>query len=237
VHKRSLIFAATFLFVLQLAILNYITLEWKMPFVPGERSNENALIADMVFKGQFDYSFTYRNFMIQFLRLLWSFTYYADYWRAMEFFNIVFVDVGIIFAFLTAKQVFGKRTANFAFIIMFFVVGLNVNTLVYPYTDTFSVPFISGAVYLITRLCNEKNKNRRIMYALFCAAAVGFGYLVKAHAIAVAITAVLIFMVIPLFKVIANRTPPPHSTTKKSMAYDNGLCGDDLYFLWNCRWV
>jgi 4-amino-4-deoxy-L-arabinose transferase-like glycosyltransferase len=175
-------------------VLHYIICTWA-PLFPASPFETDAYDTYLrVVGNSYNPYWSYRNFIIDFYRLLWTVTFHADYFRAMNLFNIIFADTSIILAYLIARRLFGKRTAIIAFALMVFIIGFNAHTLIFPYTDTLSYLFITSAVYFIMCLYYAKSRQNKIIFTLLLSFSLGFGYLVKPHIVAVIATGVLVFV-------------------------------------------
>jgi 4-amino-4-deoxy-L-arabinose transferase-like glycosyltransferase len=189
-----------FLFVAQVAVQYYVA--YSPIIIEGEFIDASQIML-CVKSGRFVKEYT--NFLVLFYRGIWNLMGKADYWSCMCLVNIICADIAIILAYLIAKKVFGNKTAKWTFAIMIVIFAFSEVTLFYPYTDVVSMPFITGAVYWIMRLCNEKSARRKSIYTIILALTLGFGFLVKPHIVAVMGTAILVFCVIPLVR----KSPPP----------------------------
>lgn len=108
--------------------------------------------------------------------------------------NIFAINISVILTAFTAKRLFGNRKA--VFVLAFCALFLPYLTyLPYYYSDSMSMPFLIGAVYLIVSAF--QGDNRKSMYAKLCAAGalVFLGYKVKGSIIILfAVGVVLLFL-------------------------------------------
>jgi hypothetical protein len=109
----------------------------------------------------------------------------------MSIFNIIFIDIGIIFTYLIAKELYGKKVAVLS-ILLFIVVFSNYLSYYVICTDTFSIPFISGSVYLIIKTIKCKDARKKLILSIFCAASVALGYLLKPYIVTVIIALAIV---------------------------------------------
>lgn len=120
------------------------------------------------------------------------FGHYVDF--APVVVNIFAINISIILTAFTAKRLFGNRKAVFvlAFCALF---SPYLTYLPYYYSDSMSMPFLIGAVYLIVSAL--QGDNRRSMYAKLCVAGalIFLGYKVKGSLIILfAVGLVLLFL-------------------------------------------
>lgn len=108
--------------------------------------------------------------------------------------NIFAINISIMLTAFTAKKLFGNRKSVFVF--AFCALFLPYLTyLPYYYSDSMSMPFLIGAVYLIVSAL--KGDNKKSMYAKLCVAGalIFLGYKVKGSLIiAFAVGLVLLFL-------------------------------------------
>lgn len=108
--------------------------------------------------------------------------------------NIFAINISVILTAFTAKRLFGNRKA--VFVLAFCALFLPYLTyLPYYYSDSMSMPFLIGAVYLMVSAF--QGDNRKSMYAKLCAAGalVFLGYKVKGSIIILfAVGVVLLFL-------------------------------------------
>lgn len=108
--------------------------------------------------------------------------------------NIIAINISIMLTAFTAKKLFGNRKA--VFVLAFCALFLPYLTyLPYYYSDSISMPFLIGAVYLMVSAM--KGDNKKSMYAKICVAGaiIFLGYKVKGSLIiAFAVGLVLLFL-------------------------------------------
>jgi asparagine N-glycosylation enzyme membrane subunit Stt3 len=186
-----------FLFFLQIAFLKYTSVYYVYP--DDASIKEKGIIN--VDNNDYIYFFSWHVFTFRCFNFVYSiFGFVGDYWKTVQTFMIICADIGIVFAYLTAKEIFNKKTANIAFVLMLFAVGLNMQMLGHPDTSTFFIMFISVTVWFFVRLLNSSKK---LFYTVALAISCGIGYLVRPN--------MIIFVVCITIAFILNRkfAPPP----------------------------
>ena len=128
------------------------------------------------------------------------FGHYVDF--APVVVNIFAINISIMLTAFTAKRLFGNKKA--LFVLAFCALFLPYLTyLPYYYSDSMSMPFLIGAVYLIVSALQVDN--RKSMYAKLCVAGalIFLGYKVKGSLIILfAVGLLLLFLKFKLKKAI-----------------------------------
>lgn len=88
----------------------------------------------------------YLYFIMFFLNLL-NLMHISDYLLSLVIFNVILVDLSIIFTYLITKKISDEKKANLVFILCC-MNPLNYFLIFWPYTLTFSIPFVIGFILL-----------------------------------------------------------------------------------------
>lgn len=92
--------------------------------------------------------------------------------------NALAINIGVLFAVLTAKKVFGNKKAIFTLIMC--VLFIPYYTYVpYFYTDSLSLPFVTSALYLFVCAIKSQTKYKKYIMAAVCGALILIGYKLK----------------------------------------------------------
>ena len=88
----------------------------------------------------------YLYFVMFFLNLL-NIMHISDYLLSLTIFNVILIDLSIIFTYLITKKISDEKRANLVFILCC-MNPLNYFLIFWPYTLTFSIPFVIGFILL-----------------------------------------------------------------------------------------
>lgn len=124
-------------------------------------------------------------------------------WMYWQLVNTIFMDIGFIFIFLAAKNLFNKQIAYFSFYLAFIPLALSPWILVI-YTDTIMLPVI-GFIFWLYSLA-QKNNNLTLIVIL--GTSIAIAYLLKPSSIVFLVAYILINLLILM-------TTPKKITLKK----------------------
>lgn len=113
-------------------------------------------------------------YVVNFLKLI-----KVDYTLGFTIFNTLMIDLGILFTYLIGKKVKGDKFATKA--LMFCVLNpLNYLYIHWPYTVTYSLPFMTLLIFLAL-LLKEKNLSitKRIIYSVCFGLCLVCGYYIR----------------------------------------------------------
>ncbi len=94
-------------------------------------------------------------------------------WYFWQFLNIIVIDIGIYFLYLTAQTYFSKNTGIIAMIMAVLTLGLS-GWLLVPYTDTFAFTITAILLYLLMKRDIQRKYDPILLGFLLC-----MGYLIK----------------------------------------------------------
>jgi hypothetical protein len=114
----------------------------------------------------------------------------GNYWAIMSLFNILFIDIGIIFMYKIAKELYGTKVAILASLLL---VPILLNYFIYYsiHTDTFSIPFITGSVYFFVRAVKSNNSQKRILWSGATGIVLALGWLIRPLIVTVIVSLVI----------------------------------------------
>ena len=92
--------------------------------------------------------------------------------------NILFTDIGIVFGALICKKLFSNRTYYLCVLLMVAVIGLSPYILV-PYSDTMTLPFTTGIIWLILLFRKQEALWKKVVLAFLLGGATLTGYYIK----------------------------------------------------------
>jgi integral membrane protein (TIGR03766 family) len=116
--------------------------------------------------------------------------------RILVVVNILFVNTAIALTFHTVKNVFNVYSAYVAWIFLLLLTAFSPHLIV-PYSDTLSMPFAIGIVFLYTKLIKSTG-GRRFTYAAAVGVTAQIGYLIKPSAVIPLIAVCIIQVVLDL---------------------------------------
>lgn len=106
--------------------------------------------------------------------------------------SCILTQLSILFIYITMKRLWGRKKASLLGIALLFASPLYLYAT-FAYTDTFSLPLITGQVYFYSKFCTEEGKKKWI--SLIIAAILGaFGFKLK-----MTVAFVLIAIIIDIF--------------------------------------
>jgi 4-amino-4-deoxy-L-arabinose transferase-like glycosyltransferase len=100
--------------------------------------------------------------------------------------------------YLIAKTLFGKKTANLALAFAVIIMGFSPY-LAYPYSDTFSMPFITSSLYYIIRATRSQDYRKKLLWSILAGLTLAMGWLVKPFIVTI-IVALFMVLWLALFK-------------------------------------
>ncbi|MCL2577351.1 MAG: hypothetical protein FWE27_04795 [Defluviitaleaceae bacterium] len=131
--------------------------------------------------------------------------------HALVIVNILFVNASIVLVFHTVKDSLDVFKAYAAWIFLILLAAFSPWIIV-PYSDTLSMPFIIGVIFLYMKFRNANNRKKLIL-ALGMGAVAQIGYFVKPSSVIPIIAIIIIQFIIDLnlFK-----TKPKHRRASKT---------------------
>lgn len=86
----------------------------------------------------------------------------ADYFYSAVVLNIICIDLSVFGCFNIVNILFGKKRALGALYLLAFCPTTYL-FVSFPYTNTFSAPFIAGVLYFSLRIVNEKYEPKKFL--------------------------------------------------------------------------
>jgi hypothetical protein len=108
-------------------------------------------------------------------------------------FNIVMIDIGLIFLYLTARKVFGIRKATMALVVSLILSPFVTYTPIY-YSDTLSLPMVIGSLYFYL-VSKDKGKIGKLLFIFLVALTGVLGMIIK-PTVAILFVAIFIHMLL-----------------------------------------
>lgn len=108
--------------------------------------------------------------------------------------NTIAINVSILFTVLTARRIFDNRKAVFTLLMCALFTPYYTYTAYY-YTDTISLPIVTGVVYMFVCATQSKNRNVKATLLLLCGTLIALGYKIKGS-VAILLPAVLIYLLL-----------------------------------------
>lgn len=137
--------------------------------------------------------FIYRIIIVLFTKLK-----IANIWLAFSIINIILVDFAILLACLLAKKQWGKKSCFFVLILFVALFGFSPWLMV-PYSDTLSMPFVIGSIYLYFLAIRSSKKTSKYILAACIGLTLVIGYFIK-PTVLVAGVAILLVQILRLWK-------------------------------------
>lgn len=109
-------------------------------------------------------------------------------------FNALAINISVLFTVLTARKIFGNRKAIFVLMLCFLFAPF-YTYVPYYYTDSLSMPFCIGAIYLFVCAVKSDKKYKKYIMLAVCGALIFIGYKLKGSLI-ILIAAMLIYTVL-----------------------------------------
>ena len=131
--------------------------------------------------------------------------------RVLVIVNIVFVNTAIVLTFHAVKMALGVFKAYVAWIFALLLFAF-IPWLIVPYSDTMSMPFAIGAVFLYLKSINS-DKSKKICYAVAIGVMAQIGFLLKPSSV-IPVIAILLVQALTDFRLFRNR-----KKTEKRPAY------------------
>lgn len=111
--------------------------------------------------------------------------------RKMELLNLLFVDVAIGLSVMTAKKMYGIKTADRVFACCILLFGFHP-TLSIIYSDTLAMPFPIGVLFGIVYALKEKTRWKQVMYMCLAGILGSLGYHIKPTVLIIYIAIVIV---------------------------------------------
>lgn len=102
----------------------------------------------------------------------------TNIWFAFSVINIILVDFSIFLASNLAKKQWGKKTCCFTLFIAILLFGFSPWLMV-PYSDTISMPFVIGSIYLYFISIRSSKKSTKYILSICIGLILVIGYLIK----------------------------------------------------------
>ncbi len=110
--------------------------------------------------------------------------------------NVLAIDFSVLLAFLTARRLFGVKSALMALLLLLLLV-MFFPWISCPYSDTMSMPFVIGTFYFFIRATSESGK-RSVAFGALSGLFVTVGTMIKASSL-------VMMVAILLVQIVANR--------------------------------
>ncbi len=123
------------------------------------------------------------------------------YWIAVIF-NIIMIDLAVVFTILTSKKIFGNKITYLVFLFIIPLILFSPHIIV-PYTDTISL-WIPIAIYYFY-LKSKENKKIKFLYLFIEAVLIVVGYFIKPTCIIMAIAIILVELINISIKSLKNK--------------------------------
>jgi len=120
----------------------------------------------------------------------------TNYTRFLVFFNIIMIDIFILFLYLTAKKIKDKKFGSFT-LGLCLLNPLSYLTIFWTYTVSYSLPFFAIIIYLYLLIKDNKfnsTKIKNIVYCLLFGIIGAYGYLMRPTLIIPFVAMLLIFI-------------------------------------------
>lgn len=153
-------------------------------------------------------------FLMYFISQIGNFIHHSlgNSWMFWQLTNTIFMDIGFIFIFLAAKNLFNKKIAYLSFYLAFISLALSPWMLV-VYTDTIMLPVISIILWVYSLV--KKNHNNYLMILL--GVLIAISYLLKPSSIVFLVA----YIMIELFLLL---TDPKKVNLKKGLVMTLLFC-------------
>ena len=135
-------------------------------------------------------------------RALALFNMDGNFIRTLIIVNIVFVNIAVALTFHVVKMAFDVYKAYVAWIFAILLFAFSP-WLIVPYSDTLSMPFAIGAIFLYLKSINAE-KNKKFGYAIAIGVVAQIGFLLKPSSL-IPVIAILIIQVLMDFRLFRSR--------------------------------
>ena len=106
--------------------------------------------------------------------------------------NAILIDLSIVFTYFIAKDEKDKKFASFVLFLSIFN-PLNYVMIFWPYTTTYSLPFMTGLILLWIKL-RKGTSNKYILYSVLLGLTISIGYLMRPTLIIPLIALIMIYL-------------------------------------------
>lgn len=110
--------------------------------------------------------------------------------------NTFMISLSIIFGFLICKKIWNNSGALMYLAFCFFFLPYYINALRF-YTDTLSLPFVTGSIFLFLKLREASYASQKFTYSCLTGALLAFGILLKGS-LYILLTAMVIYYIITI---------------------------------------
>lgn len=146
---------------------------------------------------------------------------FGETWLAWQLFNTQLLNLGFVFIFLSAKELFNKSIAYLAFYLAFLPLALSPWILV-PYTDVVMITVTSLIFWLYALIINNKGKNKgKVPLAVALGLLTAVSYLLKPSSVIFLIA----FMIIKLSGLVFKQVKMTKRTALLSLIFFVSLAG------------
>lgn len=156
-------------------------------------------------------------FFYYYYRLL-SLAGVTDFWLAAVVLNTVCIDLGVALTYLSVRKLRGERLADL-FLVLSIFCPTNYVWLTFAYTNTVSIPFVAGILYLFLIFKEQRSDIRQIVLCILYGLCIVIGYQIRP-------TTVLPLIAIILYGLYKSVKPAAAADSEAGRGKTDGHGGD-----------